>query len=266
MYFIYAFLLIIGIVIVIRSYSRYHQLQNDLKVEKRVNDIKLQFFTNISHEIRTPLTRQKLAVELARANPESPDYLDSIEQQCETIDLLLDRLLTLMRLDHAEGEMRFKELDLPGLARSAIANNRLETTVKQQNILLDIQSEEKVQGDQELCTQALQNLLGNAIKYSPAGSNIRIRVHEDSSSVCLSVLDEGPGISEENIGKLTQVFFREDKSRAAATGGYGIGLAVVERIIRLQQGRLTLQNRPEGGFEARLSFPKSTKPGNKKTG
>ncbi len=230
--------------------DRIHQLLSQQK----------QLFQDISHEIRTPLTRQKLALELIRSdnhNEQSTEYLQLIEHQTQIMDTLLDQLLTYMRLDSTDVPVERNPIDLTELIDACIDNSQLEFTNKKLRIEKQIEHQETILGDQDLISRAFTNILGNAIKYSPDASTITIQVRSENDTIGLSVLDQGKGAAEHNLDRLSQVFFREDDSRSKSTGGYGIGLAIVSRIMALHGGRLECCNRPGGGFCAGLIFQKT---------
>ena len=215
-----------------------------------------QLFRDISHEIRTPLTRQKLAIELARSSDTPEPYLSKIEQQNQSIEDLINQLLTFMQVNKAT-QVKAVPVSLSALWASCIEAAELELEAKSISLQSSLPSAAVINGDTLLLTRAFENLLMNAIKYSPAHSTISMNIIENQQEIRIALSDEGPGIPETELDAITKPFYRADQSRNRGTGGFGLGLAISSQIIQHHGGRLSISNRKEKGLKVDIIFPKA---------
>ena len=213
---------------------------------------------DVSHELRTPLTRQRLALALIKNAQPAPSQLHTIERQIEIMDALLDQMLGLLRSEQALQHER-QTVDLVKLAREVVAESTLECEQKGLHINWKAAQQVLTVGDRELIRRAFQNLLSNAIQYSPPGGSLFINLTATQAQCSIVVEDEGPGVNENDLEKLAEAFFRAQTS-TLQTGGFGIGLAIADAVARQHQGELNLRNRSEGGFSAQLILPSHSHP------
>jgi len=204
-----------------------------------------QLFRDVSHEIRTPLTRQKLAIELARSADDPAPMLDKLEQQNQSIENLIDQILNLLRLDTHASDFRPEEVALKALVLEVIEEAQLDLKHKNIRTEVTLADDVEVRVDRELLKCALQNIVLNAIKYSPEASRLDISGSDSDEGFTLAVEDQGPGIPEADLGRVLNAFYRTDSSRNQDTGGYGLGLAIVKRIMLQMGGQLRLKNRDD---------------------
>ncbi len=212
-----------------------------------------QLFSNISHDIRTPLTRQKLAIELAREAADPRPMLDKLEQQNQHIEHLIDNLLNFFRLD-SQQSLEKKPVQLDGLLKACLENAYIEMEAKSLHLCTHIDSGLTIKGDATLLARAFDNLLANAMKYAPTFSEINMQASRVGPIIRIDIRDQGPGIPETDLKKVIEAFYRSDSSRGAATGGYGLGLAIVDKILKQHNGVLALANAAPTGLIATVSF------------
>jgi two-component system sensor histidine kinase CpxA len=215
-----------------------------------------QLFRDISHEIRTPLTRQKLAIELARSSEDASILLDKIEHQNQCIEDMINQLLTLMQTNNDQLKLT-ERVNLSSLFERIINDSELELEGKKLNVDKELLSDSTVIGDSSLLTRALENLFTNAIKYSPEGSNLSVKVHDENNNIGIVLSDEGPGIPEDELDSILKPFYRADKSRNRGTGGFGLGLAISSQIIKKHNGEITLSNCEPNGLKVEVLLPKA---------
>ena len=215
-----------------------------------------QLFRDISHEIRTPLTRQKLAIELARSSDTPEPYLSKIEQQNQNIEELINQLLTFMQVNKAT-QLKAEPVSLSALLTACIEAAELELKAKEISLQSNWQSDAVINGDALLLTRTFENLLMNAIKYSPVHSTIAINILETQEEIRIELSDEGPGIPETELDAIIKPFYRADQSRNRSTGGFGLGLAISSQIILQHDGRLSISNRKEKGLSVEIVFAKA---------
>jgi two-component system OmpR family sensor kinase len=223
---------------------------NDMatRIERQLADQK-QLLAEVSHELRTPLARIRLLVELARTGKLDPGTLDQIEHEAVEIDALVGELLASARLDFSALSKR--PLDAADLARRAAERASLPPEATSVEA-----TESRFEGDATLMARALSNLLDNARKHG-AGQP-RLRVRERGRDLLFQVEDDGPGFPPGEIDRITGALARGERPRREARpeGSLGLGLALVHRIARAHEGRLTFENRPEGGARVTLEVPR----------
>jgi two-component system OmpR family sensor kinase len=223
---------------------------NDMaaRIERQLADQK-QLLAEVSHELRTPLARIRLLVEIARGGKLEPANLDEIEREAVEIDALVGELLASARLDFSALVKR--PLDAADLARRAVERAGLPP----QTVAIDSQ-EPGFEGDATLMARALANLLDNARKHG--GSAAVLRVRNRGRLVLFEVEDDGPGFPPGEIERITSALASGERPRREARkeGSLGLGLALVHRIAVAHDGRLSFENRPEGGARITLEIPR----------
>jgi heavy metal sensor kinase len=220
-----------------------------------------RFTADASHELRTPLTAMRSVGEIGlRAKREPAAYREIIGSMLEEVDrlsLLVDRLLTLSRADTGESMLAMDRVDLGELAEEVTAQLDVLAEEKQQSVTVQVDGPSRCIGDRMVLRQALLNLVDNAIKYSPAGGKIMVRVSRSAEGAAmLDVSDTGPGIPAEQQQRVFDRFYRVDRSRSRENGGgTGLGLSIARWAVEVNGGQLTLENRDEPGATFRITLP-----------
>ncbi len=226
---------------------------NDMAARLRAaRQMQTDFVANVSHELRTPLTSVKATVETLRDGAMDDlavrdSFLASIEAETNRLIRLVNDLLLLSRADSEALNLRRHAVNLTTLARETV--ERL--TLRSPNHRLNLADETKQHpslawADPDRVEQVLVNLLDNAIKYSPPGSAVTIRVNGQSDDETLvQIMDEGTGIPEDELPRIGQRFYRTDKARTRSQGGSGLGLAIAQSLVQAHGGRLWLANRQD---------------------
>ncbi|MEM7391807.1 MAG: ATP-binding protein [Verrucomicrobiota bacterium] len=214
---------------------------------------------HVAHDLGGPLTRLKMTIERAMEREKDPDrLLESLGDCAEEVDYL-ERLLTVL-MDVAEAEsgaLRLKKESLRAHELMSYVVESYELVAEDRRIDLKTHCPEEVRfsGDRTRLAQALANLLDNALKFSPAGSEIALNCYQDQSELHFSVTDQGPGIREENVPHIWDRLFRADPSRS--TPGMGLGLSLVKAIVEAHGGRVDVQSRLGKGSTFTISLPYS---------
>lgn len=209
---------------------------------------------DISHELRSPLARAQLALGLTERQ-QTLEQVPRLKQELDRLDAMLDELLTYSKLDAGQYQLQQQLFDLPELLTDIIDVNQVEADAKQQTIRLTATPGIQVLADSRLLARAIENILRNAIKYSPTGSEITINLQQHYNELTLSICDKGPGIAQEQLEAVFEPFYRVSSSRNASTGGTGLGLAIVAQIVRQHTGQVKAQNNTDGGLCIILSLP-----------
>jgi heavy metal sensor kinase len=218
-----------------------------------------RFTSDASHELRTPLTAIRSVGEVAlQRNGTAEEYRDTIGSMLEEVNRLtslVDNLLTISRADAGSIELHPTVFSAMDLARESAGIFDVLIEEKSQQMSIEGDETVRVKGDRMFLRQALVNIIHNAVKYSPAGSAISVRVRQDSAGVCLEVADGGPGISVEHSGRIFDRFYRVDESRSREAGGAGLGLSIAQWAIRVQGGEIRLLTSLGRGCTFQICLP-----------
>ena len=238
----------------------------DVTEQQKIDRERRNFVSNVSHELRTPLTSIKSYTEAlvdgAWENKEiAPGFLKVIETETDRMMRMITDLLNLSRMDQNRLALEKEFINMNELVLHIV--NRFEMVLqsepyrdKNYRILTDItQRDLWVELDQDKITQVLDNIINNAIKYSPDGGRIIIRLMETHTDIIVSVSDEGLGISRKDIPHLFDRFYRVDKARSRAMGGSGLGLAIAQEVIQLHGGKIWVNSIENKGSTFFVSLP-----------
>jgi len=210
-----------------------------------------QLLHDVSHELRTPLTRIRLAVELARgsAAPDVERSLQRIDRECEELVRLVDELLSLPQLD-AQHAALDEQVDLTALVADRVTAAQLEADAAGKHLRFDPGTDNRaciVTGRADWLARLIDNLVGNALRYTPVGTAVTVRLGEEGANLLLSVQDEGSGVPDSELERIFEPFVRVDAAREKqGRGGYGLGLALVKKITQLHRGEVRAQNTHPG--------------------
>ena len=218
-----------------------------------------QFVADASHELRTPLTVMRGELEgLAQdtqLKSETREALGSVLEEVERLREIVEGLLVLSRLDVGEAPGEWTRLDLAELAASTAEQMGLLAEDKNVSVACESQGEVPVVGDRARLKQVIVNLLDNAIKYTPPGGRVRLRVASEAGQAVLEVSDDGVGIPAEALPHVFKRFYRVDGSRSRDQGGAGLGLAIVQSICNAHGAELQVFSAPGQGSRFRVRQP-----------
>lgn len=231
----------------------------DITDLERVDAMRRDFIANVSHELRTPLTVVGGFVETLADAPdlkpeESRRYYDLMLDHTRRMQRLLDDLLTLSRLESADPMQRDEPVDVPAMAE-ALKNEAESLSRGRHRVALRIEGDAWLKGNLQEIRSALGNLVSNAVRYTPEGGGITLAWHVRNGEGVFAVSDTGEGIAAEHIPRLTERFYRVDRSRSRETGGTGLGLAIVKHVLTRHGARLDIQSIPGKGSTFSAIFP-----------
>jgi two-component system, OmpR family, sensor kinase len=234
------------------------QIEEAFAERKASEDRLRRFLADASHELRTPLTSIRGYAELFRrgARQREEDLAKSmrrIEDESARMGNMVEDLLLLARLDQ-DRPFEWERVDLAAIAADAVEDAR--ATDGGRKITLDGSAPVVVLGDEARLRQVAANLLGNAIVHTPAGTPVTVRTAIENGDGVLEVADRGPGLSPEQAERAFEPFYRSDPSRDRATGGAGLGLAIVAAIAKAHGGTVRLDATPGGGATFRVLIPR----------
>ena len=221
---------------------------------------------DISHELRSPLARLRVAVGLARQTPADPQrHFERMESEIERLDAMIGQVLKLARLHGSDDAFGREPFDLDELLEEVVRDANFEAEAKGCSVVQDGAARVTIGGNRELLRSAVENVLRNAVRYSPAGSVVEVRVAGPRGAPAITVRDHGPGVPEADLERIFEPFFRVAESRDRDSGGEGIGLAITAQVMRAHGGGAVARNAPGGGLEVRLTLP-SAAPGDRHEG
>jgi two-component system phosphate regulon sensor histidine kinase PhoR len=250
--------LVLSVQIIPYDSSQKLLLAGDVTQTEKLDRIRRDFVANVSHELRTPLTVLVGFLETVRElklDPQrSRDYLDMMADQSRRMQRLLDDLLMLSSIESAP-ELASDERIVMSRLLARIAADAEMLSAGRHRVILEAEGDYDLLGAESEIVSAFGNLVSNAIRYTPAGGDIRIVWSASGAGARFSVQDTGIGIAPEHISRLTERFYRVDRSRSRETGGTGLGLAIVKHALMRHQAQLDIESEPGSGSRFSARFP-----------
>jgi signal transduction histidine kinase len=210
---------------------------------------------DISHELRSPLARMKLAVKLARTSTDQRAALDRVEREANRIEALTTEIVEVTRLEGDPRLLKLEFVSLGELVQEAVSDCCGEVEPRECNIRVDAQFSGSVFCDRELLRRAVDNLLRNATRYSPEHSPIDVLLDQDTRNVIIAVRDYGLGVPDKSLSQIFEPFFRVDEARDMNSGGVGLGLSIVKRVVHLHNGTVVAHN-AYPGLSVEIKLPR----------
>lgn len=219
-----------------------------------------QLLRDVSHELRSPLSRLQVALGLARqrAGAHPAPELDRIERETERLNELIGQLLSLARLESDTQPPAPEAVDLGELLQIIISDASLEARSRDCRLHLEKHVPAIVQGNAQLLHSAIENVVRNAVRYTTEGTAVTLALDQDAERpgwLSIRVSDHGPGVPEDMLTRMFEPFVRVGDARDRFSGGYGLGLAIAERAVRLHHGEISAHNQPDGGLAITLRLP-----------
>lgn len=245
-----AFVMAAGIFFVARGAAR----------EVRLAELKSNFVSSVSHDLKTPLALIQLfaeTLELGRVKTadRAQEYYRIINSEARKLTRLINNILDFSRIEAGLRMYRMAPLDLHDLTRRVVAS--LDSHFKQHNFTVTVRTSGEVRpvmADGEAVAQALENLLSNAMKYSPTDRRIAVELAREDAVACIKVIDQGVGVPRAQQRKIFRKFYRVDENGFGPQGS-GLGLAIVDHIMRAHRGQVRVESEPGRGSTFTLCFP-----------
>ncbi len=237
---------------------------HDATETERIEAMRRDFIANASHELRTPLTVIVGFLEIALADPGLDEktrtaHLMLMTEQAQRMQRLIEDMLTLSRLESDEYPLKRERVDVRALV-GQVANDARALSNGRHEIDFAVDGPD-VMGSSEELRSAFGNLASNAVRYTPAGGRIELRWLRGPNDLRFEVIDNGIGIDEQHISRLTERFYRVDKSRSRETQGTGLGLAIVKHVLLRHGGKLAIRSTPGKGSVFTATLPNTSLPG-----
>lgn len=233
---------------------------HDITEQEKINMERREFVSNVSHELRTPLTTMRSYLEAledgAWQDEEiAPNFLEVTRNETERMIRLVNDLLQLSKMDSPDYTLSKEWVNFVEFFDRII--DRFEMT-KEQHVTFKRNLPKEailIEIDEDKLTQVLDNIISNAMKYSPEGGQITFSVKEEEDKIIVSIKDQGIGIPKENIGKIFERFYRVDKARSRKLGGTGLGLAIAKEMVQAHGGNIWVKSEEGKGTEILFSLP-----------
>ncbi len=228
--------------------------------QRRLHKVSVEFFNNMAHEFRTPLTNIRLALNLWQKKadtPNNPRFFSIIQNESERLSEQIERMLHVAKLDKGEYLLEKKPLDFKKLLEVVISDMRIQASEKKGQIQMEYANDHpmSITGDPLHLSNAIRNILDNAIKYSPQEPHIKVVLNGHARQAHLTIEDQGIGIQQQHQKKIFEKFFRLHQGDVHNEKGFGLGLAYTKKIIELHQGDIKLESEAGKGTQFHVLLP-----------
>jgi two-component system sensor histidine kinase SenX3 len=248
---------------VARLGARYVLLLAEDRTESyRLEEVRRDFIANISHELKTPIGAVGLLAEALVSASKQPEqvkkFAKRLTKESERLARITKEIIELSRLQATDTLTRTEPVDIDVVVASAIDRNRVAAEAHEVRLVSGGDAGAEVFGDETLLITAVDNLISNAIQYSPSGSRVGIGVSITDSVVEIAVTDQGVGIPEDEIDRVFERFFRTDPARSRNTGGSGLGLSIVKHVVQNHGGDIRVWSQPGRGSTFTIRLPEAS--------
>jgi two-component system sensor histidine kinase CpxA len=213
---------------------------------------------DVSHELRSPLARLSFAAELMKGAANPDEALNRMRREIVRLSQLIDNLIEVTRVEGDPSSRETKRFSLTALMREVMRDCVFEAEARKVAITGLIDDALEIEGNPELVRRAVENVLRNAIRFSPIESSISVEVARDPTGITVTISDSGPGVPEELLTQIFDPFVRVDQSRNSESGGVGLGLSIARRAVLLHHGAISAKNLCPG-LQLTITLPTGTK-------
>lgn len=218
-----------------------------------------QFTADASHELRTPLSIIRGEAEVALSqNRDKAEYRESlviVHDEARRLSRMVDDMLALARADDRDQGLKVEEFYLNDLVEDSVKSSQVLALAKAISLTVEPSTDITFAGDESLIRRMILNLLDNAIKYTPAGGRVSVKLTTEVSRVEIAVADTGIGISADATARIFERFYRADRARSRSDGGSGLGLSIAKWVAEAHNGSINLESRPGAGSTFTISLP-----------
>lgn len=236
----------------------------DITERERVEEMRRDFVANTSHELKTPVGAVSLLAEAIESAADDPEqvrrFSARLQAEISRLSALTNRILSLSRLQASDELSEVRDVSIDEVVTAAVESHALQADTAQVSVVRGGTKGLWVRGEPQILTEALGNLIANAIAYSPQGSKVGVGVKVDESVVEIAVTDRGIGIPEADQHRVFERFYRADQARSRRTGGTGLGLSIVKHAVQRHGGEVRLWSRPDRGSTFTIRLPLSEAP------
>ena len=224
----------------------------------RINDMldsQRRLVSDVPHELRSPLARLRIALELAQRSDDTSTALPRIEKEANELENLVTELLSLARIESGQFHLEKQDTDINKLLQKIVHDANFEGEAKHCEVRLESSEAITLSVDPVLIRAAIENVIRNAIHYSPEHSVVQVSTQQSPDKFTVTVEDSGPGVPEQSLALLFKPFTRVAEARDRSSGGFGLGLAITGKSLLAHGGEAIAQNREQGGLRVTLVLP-----------
>jgi signal transduction histidine kinase len=244
------------------------RLQGRLILEKEetkkldeLNKMQSFFISSVSHDLQTPLTAINMYLDLIQdkkdlTNSKRSDYLETIRGESDRLSKLINNVLDISKIERGVKNYDFSNLNLNKTIKRVFAS--MQYQLSQHEFEVDVELPENpvyIKGDENSIERALTNLISNSIKYSTHEKYLSIKLSTSNAQALIEINDKGVGISPEEQKRIFNIFYRSDKKHIQSISGAGLGLAIVDHVIKAHQGKIEVESKPKGGSRFTIWIP-----------
>ena len=231
----------------------------DITERERVEQMRRDFVANTSHELKTPVGAVSLLAEAIESAADDPEqvrvFASRLTAEAQRLASLTSRIMNLSRLQASDELSEMRDVAVDEVLTSAIESSMIQAAASGVEIVRGGDRELFVRGDAQVLSEALSNLIVNAVAYSPHGSKVGVGVKRVDDVVEVAVTDRGIGIPEADQQRIFERFYRTDQARSRRTGGTGLGLSIVKHAVQRHGGEVRLWSRPGRGSTFTIRLP-----------
>lgn len=230
------------------------------RMAERINEMiasQRQLVSDVSHELRSPLARLRIALELAERAEQPQAMLNKIGKEADELEQLVSSLLSLARMESGQSVLEKQPVKPCALLHKIIDDANFEGEAGNRKVVLEHCDEQTLRLDPVLIQSAIENVIRNALRYTPQGGQVTVRAEKSAQQFRILVEDQGPGVPAKELERLFEPFARVGQARDRNSGGYGLGLAITGKALIAHGGQARAENRSEGGLRVILSLPHS---------
>ena len=255
--FNFTLIIVLNLVLLTGMWFVYRSIRKEIELAQ----IRSDFVSNVSHELRTPLAlismfAETLEMERARTEEKKKEYYKIISQEANRLSKIVNKILNFSKIEAGKIKYHFEDIDLNNVVENIfntycfhLQSNGFKCSVQLGNNI------GLISADREAVSEAVVNLLDNAVKYSKENKDITVKTGSDNETVYVEVKDKGIGISREDQKKIFDKFYRVTSGNIQNTRGTGLGLSLVKHIIEIHKGKIIIDSSPGKGSSFKLHFP-----------
>lgn len=216
---------------------------------------KERLLRDVSHELRSPLTRLQISLALARRKtPDAEAEHARIEREIERLDQLIGQIIHFSRIQHNMANMTCEKLALEGMLKKLVDDGNFEAQARDKAVVLKETAKIELVVVREFLSSAVENIIRNAIRFTPEGSEVEVRLFRENDVALIRIRDYGPGVPEETLDDLFEPFFRVDETRGKENDGTGLGMTIASTAVSQHNGSIAARN-AHPGLEVTLRLP-----------
>ena len=225
---------------------------------KLTSEARQRLLRDLSHELRSPLARLQASIELEelRAGGKGSESFERMLNECGRLNSMIGGILALSRAEHAANALQTESFDLAEMLHALVEDAQVEGESATKGVQCDAFNAAPFSGNQAIIASGVENVLRNALRYTPAGSTVMATLRETHDHYEIAISDSGPGVPEEELPRIFEPFYRVSNGSGDAGGGTGVGLAITANAVQRHGGTVTAKNRKKGGLEVVLKLPK----------